>query len=63
MSSNFPQTDIFDTIASQTQYEEESQEVKAAKTKERTQLIGNIFGSVKNKVIYWFENIDDQKLD
>jgi hypothetical protein len=43
--------------------EEESQEVKAAKTKERTQLIGNIFGSVKNKVIYWFENIDDQKLD
>jgi len=60
ISSNFPQTDIFDTIASQTQYEEESQEEK---TKERTQLIGNIFGSVKNKVIYWFENIDDQKLD
>jgi cell division protein FtsA len=63
MSSNFPQTDIFDTIASQTQYKEESQEVEEGKTKERSQLIGNIFGSVKNKVIYWFENIDDQKLD
>jgi cell division protein FtsA len=29
----------------------------------RKVLIRNVFGSVKNKVLYWFENVDDEKLD
>jgi hypothetical protein len=63
MSSNYAQPNMFDTVAETPEQFEASQEVKEEKTKERSQLIGNIFGSVKNKVIYWFENIDDQKLD
>lgn len=33
------------------------------KIQERTKNIRNIFNTVKNTVIYWFENVDDEKLD
>lgn len=33
------------------------------KQNKREKLINNIFKTVKTKVIYWFENIDDNKID
>lgn len=34
-----------------------------AKGKTRAALINNIFNTVKGKVMYWFENVEDEKLD
>jgi cell division protein FtsA len=42
---------------------EELEEKKVANANNRRSLITNVFGTVKNKVIYWFENIDDERLD
>jgi hypothetical protein len=33
------------------------------KGKNRAALINNIFNTVKGKVMYWFENVEDEKLD
>jgi hypothetical protein len=31
--------------------------------KNRAELVNSIFKTVKSKVMYWFENVDDEKLD
>jgi cell division protein FtsA len=40
-----------------------SSQVPEGHMKQRDVLIKRVFNTVKNKVIYWFENIDDDKLD
>lgn len=62
MQSNFVQPSIFDALpeASQTP---EATHIKEEKSNQRSTLIKNVFGSVKNTVLYWFENIDDERLD
>lgn len=46
---------------------EESIEVRnenlQQKIKARTNLINNVFNTVRTKVIYWFENVDDERLE
>jgi hypothetical protein len=45
------------------QQSEMSKENLAEKLQSRTKHIGNIFNTVKSKVIWWFENVEDEKLD
>jgi cell division protein FtsA len=33
------------------------------KIEKRTKLVSNVFSTVKNKVIYWFENVEDEQFD
>ncbi len=59
-STNDSQPDLFatpppDAQASQINHQE--------KSKKRAETINNVFKTVKNKVINWFENIDDERLD
>lgn len=62
ITSNYPSNSLFD-MATPSIPEPEQNEVRAEKTERRKLLIKNVFGSVKNKVLYWFENVDDEKLD
>lgn len=62
MTSNFTTPDLFSQPEAQ-HPEQESNEVKQEKTLKRKQLIRNVFGAVKGRVLYWFENVDDEKLD
>ena len=62
ITSNFPSNSLFD-IVDPTISQNEQKEIRAEKTERRKVLIKNVFGSVKNKVLYWFENVDDEKLD
>lgn len=41
----------------------ENSEVNEEKVNNRSILVNNIFKTVKNKVMFWFENVDDEKLD
>ncbi len=41
----------------------ENTALAVAKGNNRAKLVNNIFQTVKSKVIYWFENVDDDKLD
>jgi hypothetical protein len=54
------QADLF------SQPEADTSELKAineVKNKNRGKLIKDIFGTVKGKIMYWFEDVDDQPLD
>ena len=54
------QADLF------SQPEADTAELKAineVKNKNRGKLIKDIFGTVKGKIMYWFEDVDDQPLD
>jgi hypothetical protein len=46
---------------------EEAQEAQhqqhVQKIHQRTQLIRNVFNTVRTQVINWFENIDDERID
>lgn len=42
---------------------QEPRESMSGKIEKRTKHISNVFSTVKNKVIYWFENIEDEQLD
>ncbi|MBL7766039.1 MAG: cell division protein FtsA [Chitinophagaceae bacterium] len=53
-----------DLFHQQTQNQpQESRELAEEKTKNRKKLISDVFNTIKGKVIYWFENVDDEKLD
>ncbi len=54
-----PVQDNFQSAENETKEEEENADRMNSKAK----TISNIFKTVKNKVIYWFENIDDDKLN
>lgn len=62
LHANFTQTSMFDP-ALNNRREHEEQDARMDKAQKRSRLINNVFSSVKSKVLYWFENIDDEKLD
>jgi cell division ATPase FtsA len=62
LSANFSQGNIFDSIPTVLQ-DNEHHVVGHEKEEKRSTLIRDVFNTVKIKVLYWFENIDDEKLD
>jgi cell division ATPase FtsA len=58
---DFQSSDLFNQMP--VQQSEMSKENLAEKLQSRTKHIGNIFNTVKSKVIWWFENVEDEKLD
>jgi cell division protein FtsA len=58
---DFQSSDLFNQMP--VQQSEISKENLAEKLQSRTKHIGNIFNTVKSKVIWWFENVEDEKLD
>jgi cell division protein FtsA len=57
------QSDLFNNYTQAPNDVNQPSEAKEAQTTNRKLLIKNVFGTVKNKVIYWFENVDDERLD
>ncbi|MBP6624981.1 MAG: cell division protein FtsA [Chitinophagaceae bacterium] len=57
------QSDLFENYTHPQDEVNEPHEVKESKTVNRKLLIKNVFGTVKNTVLYWFENVDDERLD
>lgn len=57
------QSDLFNNYTQAPNDVDKPTEAKEAQTTNRKLLIKNVFGTVKNKVIYWFENVDDERLD
>ncbi|QLH46603.1 MAG: hypothetical protein HWD58_13805 [Bacteroidota bacterium] len=42
---------------------EQIKEANEVRNKHRGKLIKDIFGTVKGKIMYWFEDVDDRPLD
>lgn len=58
--STTPEPDLFSQPIPETK---ESKEMIQEKSKKRGQVITDIFGTVKGKIMHWFEDIEDEKLD
>jgi cell division protein FtsA len=52
---------LFDTKAREQEIKSDGQQ--ASKLKDRSKTIKDVFSTVKTQVLYWFENVDDERLD